>query len=340
MNPALLAPPSEGARPRGWSATTTRSVMLQSCSIPLRLPQGPTRAATYLQAQTAEVFHDPRRWHPVIAMPTTTRSRRAEATGMADLPLGPVTVSIDHLPGLGALRLHAFADMSAVVLHQGAHGPEVLVEPLVIASPLTIVRKGDGKGFLCHLQARPDGIRMNLPKGVAVEDVRALLAADLAAVVEGILALDPIVDPRAWPTPMPRTRHARASHWPAPDTFPEGLATLERLVKALVLAQACRKGGRPALRAVSCGKARFARRVGKGVALDDDGVEHQIHTGWSIPNQRLHALLERHPGLVPSALVLRDAQVALLPPGSLDHVTGHDLFAMHRMLADLEHGPT
>lgn len=158
-------------------------------------------------------------------------------------PGGPIN-PVAQCPETGnILTLHAYKDLSAVLVRHGAEGPEILPAILNVTSIITEEQTGGPKAQTpdtlprprVSLQARPEGIwwrAMNMD--VSESSLTNHLVAGMKRAAARILDAPPVTDPRAHARPVAGTRFAPFSIFPDPD--PQIAADLTRKITALVRA--------------------------------------------------------------------------------------------------------
>lgn len=141
------------------------------------------------------------------------------------------------------LQLYMRRDLSCAILREGpAEGPayEVFPAALAIASEIHC----SGYKDICYLQrqdlprlrvhVRRDGLRwLAINCDVAVEELGALFARDLARVADSILDGDAIYDPRHHDNPPEGGRFAPFSHWPMAKDRPDLIDPLTEALNAI-----------------------------------------------------------------------------------------------------------
>jgi hypothetical protein len=200
-----------------------------------------TDACNWIKSQQGEPYSELRQAIPLAQYPDAPPA----SIDASPLPEGPFT-PITTCPLTGRqLRLHAFRDLSCVLLRQNDQGGwEALPETLSITSEINDASLKEvpfeerySKVPRIRIQARPEGFHWRLilgqcptqsQKDTSEDDIRALFEAEMQILAEEILSAPPIADPRVHPNPPGRSRFAPCSVWPDLDSFlPEVLHAKE-----------------------------------------------------------------------------------------------------------------
>lgn len=165
-----------------------------------------------------------------------------DALDQTPLACGPVA-PIAACPVTGrALKLHAFRDLTALILRETAHGSlEVL--PAVLVLPSSSLGEGfkdvpfHDRGAIVpslQLQARSGGIFFEVTNTEAdTNEISRLLADAMVEVAAEVLAAPPVADPRAHLDPPAGARFAPHAKFPEVDHHNARLARFNKTLAAL-----------------------------------------------------------------------------------------------------------